>query len=336
MSKTSKTAEETFENVGSLSCLSSILHWCPPDLVDIVFEYYRTPFIKPLNRVHIQRWILGEKIKKKFPSFEFGDVIGSTRNYLTLYCTDSEDNSRPYAVKFIQVLDNDMAVCSRVLKQSMLWSENAADLAQSFIAPLRRVEQIREKTDWNSGTLLVTCLDYFAEGSLCDVLNSMPACPEEKLLYNWLHCLATALEKLKSLNIVHGNLKPRNILVRKDKLYLADTLTNALTQHSIDSSQSGGSFLYWGPEQETIRDSDEWTPAMDMWAVGSVLFEIVTKHKPNFRGLGVEEKLKRVMPQCPADVKWLILKMLTLEPKERMTATELRLFCADKLPKRSA
>jgi hypothetical protein len=166
---------------------------------------------------------------------------------------------------------------------------------------------------------------------------------EDKL--DWTRACRVALHLGKVLyflhghKVTHGNLTPRNILVRSaDKATkLADLMLNqALEGSGLQKAILGRKMLaelpYLPPEQSDPHDPV--TPAGDIYALGGVLYGLLTGQPPfdadtprEVRALAREGKLVRpskLRKGIPAPFEAAVLKMLGRRPEDRFkTATEL-------------
>lgn len=112
--------------------------------------------------------------------------------------------------------------------------------------------------------------------------------------------------------VVHRDIKPENILVGKfgeviildwgvAKVWTAgdDDPTNAQIEHEVltDVNQRPGTPLYMAPEQ--VRGGGEDIDARtDVYAVGAVLYEILTLHEP-LRGKRVSDTFELIIKEMP-------------------------------------
>jgi tetratricopeptide (TPR) repeat protein len=174
--------------------------------------------------------------------------------------------------------------------------------------------------------------------------------------------LAQAMECAHQQGIVHRDLKPANVLLAA-KPPAAEYIPSAkppaaeyipkITDFGLakrledESSQTRtGSILgtpsYMAPEQAEGR-SREVSPLADVYALGAILYELITG-RPPFRGPSVLETLEqvrtqepvppsRLLPRVPHDLETICLKCLQKEPHKRYAsaatlAEDLRRFVA--------
>jgi serine/threonine-protein kinase len=153
--------------------------------------------------------------------------------------------------------------------------------------------------------------------------------------------IATALEEAHERGIVHRDLKPSNILVTpKDQIKMLDfglavllkpSVAGEATQSETEVGGISGTLPYMAPEQLLGKPVDT---RSDIYAVGTILFEMVTGRRP------FDEKLSTALcneiiykqPPRPGDIRHnlsarleeVILKCLEKEPENRyQSAKEL-------------
>src|SRR5688572_793056 len=120
-------------------------------------------------------------------------------------------------------------------------------------------------------------------------------------LYAVLPQLLAALDCLHERRLVHRDLKPGNVLVRKDGvLKLLDFGILGETGSAV-SGPGLGTAPYMAPEQ--IRGEPP-APANDLYALGVMLFEVVTGHLP-FVGATRDDVLFQHLRAAPVPVRTL-------------------------------
>jgi tetratricopeptide (TPR) repeat protein len=142
--------------------------------------------------------------------------------------------------------------------------------------------------------------------------------------------LARAIHVAHSQHIIHRDLKPANILMCKDgTLKITDF---GLAKRLVDTpagSRTGdikGTPSYMAPEQADGR-VHECGPATDVYALGAILYELLTG-RPPFVGADVIETLEQVrladppppsklVPKVPRDLCTICLKCLEKNPERR-------------------
>ncbi len=161
--------------------------------------------------------------------------------------------------------------------------------------------------------------------------------------------VASALEEAHAAGIVHRDIKPDNIMIRRNGyVKVLDFGLAKLTEDSRERTLSDGEATtrvlvhteagvvmgtshYMSPEQARGKPVDART---DLWSLGVMMYEMVAGRIP-FEGetstdviVAITQKeappLARFAPQVPAELEWIITKALRKDREERyQTAKEL-------------
>jgi len=97
-----------------------------------------------------------------------------------------------------------------------------------------------------------------------------------KILGSFFGCLTSALAYLHNKQIRHRGIKPENILVKGDKVYLTDfgiSLDWESLSRSTTTDDSGKTLLYCAPE---VAYFEKRNSSSDIWSLGCVFLEITT------------------------------------------------------------
>jgi WD40 repeat protein len=190
-------------------------------------------------------------------------------------------------------------------------------------------------------------LELIEGGSLAGKLQGTPLPAKESA--RLVETLARAMQHAHERGIIHRDLKPANVLMSgewrvasggRDSSSGARYATNAIPKitdfglakrldHGHGQTQSGsilGTPSYMAPEQADGKNN-EVGPAADIYALGAILYELLTG-RPPFRGptpldtvlqVVSEEPVApaRLAPKLPRDLETICLKCLQKEPRQR-------------------
>jgi eukaryotic-like serine/threonine-protein kinase len=141
--------------------------------------------------------------------------------------------------------------------------------------------------------------------------------------------LANAIHAAHQCGIVHRDLKPGNILLTEDGTPKVTDFGLAMREGSERLTLQGnpvGTPSYMAPEQAR-SDHNVVGPAADVYALGAVLYELLTG-RPPFRAENAVATLEQVLsdeplplrrlcPRVPRDLETICLKCLSKEPERR-------------------
>lgn len=190
------------------------------------------------------------------------------------------------------------------------------------------------------GALRHYIVEEFIEGS--DLAAELTTTPwDHKRIVTFFSAIADALEVLRTIHVVHRDLKPQNIRVRSDgapviiDFGLARHLTRSDLTHTAAGAQIGTP-LYFAPEQfqGTKRDIDHRT---DLFAVGVLLHQALVGTHPFFSVGTTQAELESAVcsgfiasaefDALPPNWKLLVNKLLAVERSKRLnTAKQLQVL----------
>jgi TonB family protein len=174
---------------------------------------------------------------------------------------------------------------------------------------LRLLRGGRCRLDGND--LLYLVMEY-AEEDLSQILPQRALTAEETR--EMLCHVLDALEYLHGKGLVHGDLKPANILATGDHLKLS---SDAISRVGESRGPSKRADAYDPPEAM----SGMLTPAADVWSLGTTLVEVLTQQLPEWqRGTSREP----VVPaNLPAPFLEIARQCLRLEPQRRISVADI-------------
>jgi serine/threonine-protein kinase len=171
-------------------------------------------------------------------------------------------------------------------------------------------------------------MEFAEKGSLARRLGGGPLPVREAA--ELVRTLAVAVQAAHQERILHRDLKPANVLLMADGTpKVSDFGLAKLLDTDSGQTRSNavlGTPAYMAPEQAAGRVRDL-GPAVDVWALGVLLYECLTGHNP-FRGDDKEDTLDRVRgreperpshlrPEVSRDLEAVCLKCLEKGPGDR-------------------
>jgi eukaryotic-like serine/threonine-protein kinase len=203
------------------------------------------------------------------------------------------------------------------------------------------------------GSFPYCTLEYVDGGTLARKTAGTPQLP--RYAARLTEILASAIHAAHLRGIVHRDLKPANILLEPVSIGTAGDSRGAASAFDpdcwvpkitdfglakrldVDSSQTqSGTLLgtpsYMAPEQADGQGRPI-TPATDIYALGAILYELLTGGPP-FRGTSLLETImqvvdqepvppRRLQPKIPKDLETICLKCLEKDPRKRYSTGEL-------------
>ena len=153
----------------------------------------------------------------------------------------------------------------------------------------------------------------YAEQTLSQILSQRALTPGE--LRETLLPTLSALAFLHSKNLVHGQLKPSNILAVDDQLKLASDTVRPAGESTANSAKSS---MYDPPETKGHSVS----AAGDIWGLGITMVEALTQHLPSWPDRSSETA--SFPAALPPTFAALVRQCLSLNPASRPTADDVK------------
>mgnify|MGYP002713036493 CR=1 FL=1 len=147
--------------------------------------------------------------------------------------------------------------------------------------------------------LLYLVMRYMPGGSLADKLENGPLSIEESAKI--LQRLGSALDRAHGQGIIHRDLKPGNVLFDQyGDAFLADFGIVRVTDSASNLTASGslvGTPMYMSPEQ--VYGDKELDGRSDIYALGIILFQMLTGHLPYEADTPAKLMMKHILDPVP-------------------------------------
>jgi eukaryotic-like serine/threonine-protein kinase len=199
------------------------------------------------------------------------------------------------------------------------------------------------------GGNLIATLDFFRIGAKyykvtekVDVAGLQPADVAALDFASQLVLLKTVAHSLKilhDLHIVHSDLKPSNVLIKRTELGYTTKLIDFDSSYIVGNppppDEIVGTMNYYSPELvRYIQESatpNELTEASDIFALGLIYAEYLTgsmpAYDPAYHGAGIAglhgQQLKLGASRAPASVVDLVERMLQVDPAARPSVAQV-------------
>lgn len=146
----------------------------------------------------------------------------------------------------------------------------------------------------------------------------------------WAAHVAVALSVAHRRAVMHGDVKPANILITPDnRVKLTDFGMARLASHRGNDTSVRGTPAYWCPEQIIGRSQDT---RSDLFSLGVVLYEMLTGMNP-FNGDSISTVCNLILsstplppsrsnPSIPATLDDILASCLAKEPQLRIATAE--------------
>jgi len=279
----------------------------------------------------------GPPKKKEESDFYFGRIIGEG-SFSTVYLCKEVNNNKEYAIKVCnknhikreRKTEAIMREKDAMLRLCANWSSTAPYFVRLY-ATFQTVDN------------LFFVLSYAKRGDMLRFIKKMAA-KEVDVTQFYAAEIVQALEHLHSLNIVHRDLKPENILLNADMHILVTDFGSAkiLSDPSIQAPEAEaaspeahqgpgagrrnsfvGTAQYVSPE---ILTNSGCSPALDLWALGCIIYQMVTGIPP-FQGNSeylIFQKIQSLeysfYEGFDLQARDMVEKLLVIDPSKRLGA----------------
>ncbi len=172
-------------------------------------------------------------------------------------------------------------------------------------------------------------MEWIEGKSLHQVLAEHMCLPPVIIVKIGLH-MAEALHYVHKKGIVHRDIKPYNIILTADDepILIDFDVAHSDYQHTVTQDENGaviqvGTFDYSAPEQ--FMRKDQVGPPADIFALGAVIYELLTLERPYPYGNNPKDYPDQLLPppepqNIPEPLYQLLCAMLHQNPEQRLNA----------------
>ena len=259
--------------------------------------------------------------------YELGQLLGEGAMGRVFKAFDGE-LERHVALKMVQTGEGDTSLLTKRLTKE---ARTCANLDHPNIVKVF-------DTFSQDGTFCIV-MELIDGKSMAHHLEDKP--PTETLMEYVLQ-VTRALEFAHSHGVVHRDLKPENILITKDgQAKVTDWGLARSIEEEKGLTKTGvivGTPEYMAPERIMTAKT---SPASDIYSLGCILFEII-EGQPPFVSKELSVVVQSHLHKSPSKIfkgplgcSLLVNRLLSKEPQQRMTASEVIAFLqTDKKPER--
>jgi eukaryotic-like serine/threonine-protein kinase len=170
----------------------------------------------------------------------------------------------------------------------------------------------------------------FLEGQPLDKILGKGSIPVPRACA-WVGEIASALHLAHRRGVIHGDIKPANVLILDDgRVKLTDFGMARLASHDKKDTPLLGTPAYWCPEQIIGRSQDA---RSDIFSLGVVLYEMVTGKRPfdsdSLQGIctrvlsSKQLPVSQANPSVPTGFDAIVAKCLEKDPAHRYQSVDL-------------
>jgi formylglycine-generating enzyme required for sulfatase activity len=151
-------------------------------------------------------------------------------------------------------------------------------------------------------------MPFLGGGTLADRIKAAGPHPSGPAA-GWIHTAARTMSYAHQAGVVHRDLKPSNLLFDGRETLLITDFGLALFFDDSEATritQAGLRFgtLPYAPPEQILGEIEEHGPGCDVYALGVVLYELVTGRRPyDGQGRALEDKILAGRPRRPTEIR---------------------------------
>lgn len=242
--------------------------------------------IKEKKKTKYKTYILSDAIFEVECRYDIKEIVGHGAYGVVCSARDLKNNSLVAAKKIENIFEH-RSLAKRTLRELKL----LRFFKHENIMNLERVMRPRSRNFNN-----VYLVSELLETDLACVIRSPQELTDEHCQF-FIYQVLRGLKYIHSSNVIHRDLKPRNLLVNSNcDLKICDFGLARVDdpKHADRCHMSDYVATRWYRAPEVILSRDRYTKAVDMWSVGCILAELIGR-KPLFPGRDSFDQIRLII-----------------------------------------
>lgn len=239
-------------------------------------------------------------------------------SYGTVYKVTRRSDGQEYALKEVNVSNLNQKEREEAINEVRI------------LASLRDPNIIRYCEAFLEGDKLYIVTEYAGKGDIGRIIEKAKKrhkAVEEDVIWKHLIEICRGLQYLHDKQILHRDLKPKNIFLSKDERALVGDLGCAKLMRAGMARTQVGTPYYMSPE---IWKNRAYGPKSDVWSVGAMIFEMASLRPPfladDMKGLSRAVR-NQPTPSVPGtysqELKQLVRRLMAKAPESRPSIREV-------------
>ena len=248
------------------------------------------------------------------------DEIGSG-GMSTVYRATVERSGKIWAVKEVKITETDDEIARQCLRTEIeiLKNLNHSAIPQKIRTKIPEIADVIDNGD--DGMIII--MDYIDGNSLDEVMKNKGPQSEEKVV-SWAEQLCEVLGYLHSKKIIYRDMKPSNVMLRKNnEVAIIDFGTAKEYQTSSGETTGLGTAGYAAPEQ--YGDFGRTDARTDVFCLGMTMYSLLTGKDPRKEFIP-DTSILKVNPSFSPGLDQIIRKCTRKDPDERYQSCEELLY----------
>mmetsp|Transcript_45869 Transcript_45869/g.143911 ORF Transcript_45869/g.143911 Transcript_45869/m.143911 type:complete len:411 (-) Transcript_45869:40-1272(-) len=238
-----------------------------------------------LQNVRINRFTVGDQEFELPDKYIFERDLGKGA-YGFVCCCRVQESGEQVAVKKVKILD-EITEARRVFREIKI-------LRNLSHVNVLAISEIFAPMCYEDFTAVFIVTDFYP-ADLSQIIRS-PQQLTDVHVQTFMYQLLRGLKYIHSANVLHRDLKPNNILVNRDcDLAICDFGLARMTNESdMDKEMTQYVVTRWYRAPELIMLAKDYTSAIDIWSAGCIMAELLSR-RPLFPGADYVKQLEYII-----------------------------------------